>query len=268
VTKALIIASEVRSGSTFIAESIAYHFAAIFGDVLFNLTKEHFADLTETASHTEILQKFNSQYSGHQGWVATKIMAAALSIIVREARIDEPLRQALFGANVYWIIVRRRMKVRQAVSLAYARKTGEWHVYGAEQSAAHEPGITLAETEDALRSILLSDTYLEAFTTSLASDRRTEVFYEDFLSQPSALIEHVYDVLGLARPIGGVRYVDKTKLRQSATGQKRQSESTFNAWLLENYHPVETTQALIEKNAAPVDESQAPESISGGASAH
>jgi LPS sulfotransferase NodH len=238
VRKALIIASEVRSGSTFIAESIAYHFEGIFGDVLFNLTKEHFADLSETASHTEILEKFNSQYSGHQGWVATKIMTAALSIIVREARTAESLRQAIFGSNVHWIIVRRRMKVRQAVSLAYARKTGDWHVYSTAQTGAHDAGVTLWETQDALRSILLSDTYLETFANSIASDQRIEVFYEDFLSQPSSLIEHVYDVLGLARPDGGVEYVDRTKIRQEATRQKRHSESDFNAWLLENHHPV------------------------------
>jgi LPS sulfotransferase NodH len=243
VRKALIIASEVRSGSTFIAESIAYHFDGTVGDVLFNLTKEHFADLSETSSHTEILEKFNSLYSGHHGWVATKIMTAALSIIVREARIGESLGQAIFGSDVHWIIVRRRMKVRQAVSLAYARKTGNWHVYRADQTNARDPGVTLRETQDALRTILLSDTYLETFSHLIASDHKIEVFYEDFLSEPASLIEHVYDVFGLARPNGGLKYVDRTKIRREATRQKRQSESDFNAWLLENYYPVDRPQA-------------------------
>lgn len=240
--KALIIASEVRSGSTFVAESIAYHFHGVFGDVLFGLTKEHFAGLRETSSHTEILTKFNSLYLGHQGWVATKIMCAALSIIVRETRKAESLREVLFGSNADWIIVRRRKKVSQAVSLAYARKTGDWHVYTTEQTSTDKPKVTLKETEDALRSILLSDTYLESFTGLIASDKTMEIFYEDFLSEPSCLIEHVYDVLGVARPSEGVKYVDRTKIRQEATGQKRQSERDFNAWLLENYYPVDKPQ--------------------------
>jgi transposase-like protein len=229
VRKALIIASEVRSGSTFVAESIAYHFHEVFDDVLFGLTKERFADLHEKSSHTEILTKFNSLYLGQQGWVATKIMCAALSIIVRETRKAESLREALFGSNAHWIIVRRRKKVSQAVSLAYARKTGDWHV-------------TFKETEDALRSILLSDTYLETFASLIASDKKIEIFYEDFLSDPSSLIEHVYDVLGVARPSDGVKYVDRTKIRQDAIDKKRQSEGDFNAWLLENYYPVDRPQ--------------------------
>lgn len=242
--KALIIASEVRSGSTFVAESIAYHFHEVFGDVLFGLTKEHFADLRETSSHTEILTKFNSLYLGQQGWVATKIMCAALSIIVRETRKAESLREAFFGSNAHWIIVRRRKKLSQAVSLAYARKTGDWHVYSTEQTSTDRPNVSLKETEDALRSILLSDTYLEAFTGLIASDKKIEIFYEDFLSDPSPLIEHVYDVLDVARPSEGVKYIDRTKIRREATEIKRQSEDAFTAWLLENYYPVDRPQPL------------------------
>jgi LPS sulfotransferase NodH/transposase-like protein len=242
VRKALIIASEVRSGSTFVAESVAYHFHEVFDDVLFGLTKERFADLRETSSHAEILKKFNSLYSGQQGWVATKIMCAALSIMVRETRKAESLKEAFFGSNAHWIIVRRRKKVSQAVSLAYARKTGDWHVYTTEQTSTDKPRVTFKETEDALRSILLSDTYLEAFSGLIASDKKIEIFYEDFLSDPTRLIEHVYDVLGIAKPSDGVKYVDRTKIRQEAAGQKRQSECDFNTWLLENYYPVDKPQ--------------------------
>jgi LPS sulfotransferase NodH/transposase-like protein len=245
VRKALIIASEVRSGSTFVAESIAYHFNGIFGDVLFDLTKEHFADLSEKSSHSQILAKFNSLYLGHQGWVAMKIMCAALSIIVREARKADSLKQALFGPSTHWIVLRRREKVCQAVSLAYARKTGDWHVYNSEQVSEGSPDVTVKETDDGLRSILLSDTYLEAFKSLIASDKIIEVFYEDFLLEPLALIERVYDVLGVARPDGGVEYVDQTKIRRKTTSLKRQSEHDFKAWLLENYHPVEISQALV-----------------------
>jgi transposase-like protein len=244
VRKALIIASEVRSGSTFVAESIAYHFHELFGDVLFGLTKEEFAGLRDTTSHTEILTKFNSLYLGKQGWIATKIMCAALSLIVREARKDEPLREAFFGADAHWIILRRRKKISQAVSLAYAKKTGDWHVYTAERTNTDIPKVTYKETEDALRSILLSDIYLETFTGLVSSDKKIEVYYEDFLSEPARLIEHVYDVLGITKPSDGIKYVDRTKIRREATGKKLRSESEFNSWLLENYYPVEKPQLL------------------------
>lgn len=241
--RALIIASEVRSGSTFIAESIAYHFEAAFGDVLFDLTKEHFAGLNETSSHAEILANFNSLYLGDKGWVATKIMCAALSVIVREARKADALWQAFFGPDTHWIIVRRREKVRQAVSLAYARKTGDWHVYAAARKGSDPAVATLKETEDALRSILLSDVYLDSFKTLISRGKVTEVYYEDFLSEPTPLIERIYDVLGLVRPEGGVRYVDRTKIRRHALKAKRQVDRDFKTWLLENYYAVEKTEA-------------------------
>jgi LPS sulfotransferase NodH/transposase-like protein len=243
VRKALIIASEVRSGSTFIAESIAYHFEAAFGATLFNLTKEHFSGLNEGTSSAEILARFNSLYLGRQEWVATKIMCAALSVIVRESRKADGLMQAFFGPDTHWIIVRRREKVRQAISLAFARKTGDWHVYGAAGADSDPTAATQKETEDALRSILLSDIYLELFKGLISSDRLIEVYYEDFLLEPARLIEHIHDVLGLVRPEGGVKYVDRTKIRRHALGTKLQSDRDFKVWLLENYHAVESIQA-------------------------
>jgi LPS sulfotransferase NodH len=243
VRKALIIASEVRSGSTFIAESIAYHFEKTFGAVLFDLTKEPFADLCGASSHEQIMTTFNSLYLGHQGWVAAKIMCAALSVIVREARNADGLMQAFFGPDAHWIIVRRREKVRQAVSLAYARKTGDWHVYDTAPADSKLIVATRKETEDALRSILLSDIYLESFRSFVSSDKVIEVYYEDFLLEPARLIERIYDVLGLVRPEGGVKYVDQTKIRRHSTGAKRQADLDFNSWLLENYYAVERNQS-------------------------
>jgi LPS sulfotransferase NodH/transposase-like protein len=243
VRKALIIASQVRSGSTFVGESIAYHFEKAFGNVLFGLTKEDFADVTEASSYSEILTKFNSLYLGHQGWVATKIMCAALSVIVREARKADSLKQAFFGPNTHWIVVRRREKVSQAVSLAYARRTGEWHVYNVEPAAPDALHAIRKETEDALRSIVLSDVYLEAFKSLTSSDRVIEVFYEDFVADPTRLVKRIYDVLGLRRPKGGLRYVDLTKIRRQATSAKLESERDFKDWLLENNHSVVAPQA-------------------------
>jgi transposase-like protein len=243
VRKALIIASEVRSGSTFIGESVAYHLSKIFGDVLFDLTREHFADLNERSSHSEILTKFNSLYLGHQGWVASKIMCAALSVIVREARKAEAVRLAFFGPDTHWIVVRRRLKIRQAISLAHAIKTGDWHVYTTEGTTAQKSMISFRDVEDALRAILLSDTFLEAFSSLIPVDNKIEVFYEDFLSDPSFLMEYVYNVLGISRPREGLDFTDETKIRQSAMNLKRDAERGFGEWFLQNYYKVESMKA-------------------------
>jgi LPS sulfotransferase NodH len=238
--KTLFIASEVRSGSTFVAESIAYHFSKVLGEWLFDLTREPFSHLRDQSSRDDILAIYDSLFSGDQNWAAAKIMCAALSIMVREARKAEPLRQALFGENAYWIVVRRSAKIRQAVSLAFARKTGAWHVYSADEDAEHRAQVRLKETEDALRSILLSDAYLTAFSTLISPDRKIEIIYEDFLSNPKPLIAHLHDILGAAPLDGGVIYTDETKIRRKSDDLKRQAESDFSTWFVQNYHDVES----------------------------
>jgi LPS sulfotransferase NodH len=253
MTKALIIASEVRSGSTFVAESIAYHFQRMHGYMLFNLTKEPFAALNHCSSHDEILGKYNSLYRNPEGWLAAKIMCPGLSVVVREARKSEPLREAFFGSSTYWIIVRRRAKVQQAISLAFAKKTAEWHAYSTDEAAANRSEVTFGDTEDALRTILLSDTYLEAFSDLIAGNRKIEVFYEDFVSDPRVLIEQVYDVLGVTRP-DSVPYIDETKIRRTATARKQQLARDFNAWLAENHHNV---QGIDGKAVAAFDPARA-----------
>jgi hypothetical protein len=87
---------------------------------------------------------------------------------------------------------------------------------------------------------VLSDVYLEAFKGLVANDRVIEVFYEDFVADPKRLVKRIYDVLGLSRPKGGLRYVDLTKIRRQATSAKLQSEADFKDWLLENNHSVVT----------------------------
>src|ERR1700733_12203280 len=249
--KALFIASEVRSGSTFVAESIAYHFSKIFGEWLFDLTREPFSHIHDQSSHDDILAIYDSLFLGYRDWATAKIMCAALSIMVREARKAEPVRQALFGENTYWIVVRRRAKIRQAVSLAFARKTGAWHAYSADEDAEHRVEVRPKETEDALRSILLSDTYLMAFSDLISPDRKIEVIYEDFLSNPKPLIVHLHDILGVAILDGGVIYTDETKIRRKSDDLKRQAENNFGAWFVQNYHEVEDVEQEVSSAQRP-----------------
>jgi hypothetical protein len=254
---ALFIASEVRSGSTYIAEAIAYHFQNSFGYSLFDLTKEHFADLNDQSTAGEILGIYDSLYQDQRGWVACKIMCPALSIILRESRKSEHVYESLFGAHSHWIIVRRRSKIEQAVSLAFARRTGNWHSYGADDASSELLEVRPKDVEDALRAILLSDTYLEALAGFIPDQRKSVVHYEDFLASPLPFIARLSGVLRLPNVGDQVTYVDGTKIRRNAIARKHSAVVEFSSWLTENYHAVEHRMGEHANAAQSMTEDQA-----------
>jgi transposase-like protein/LPS sulfotransferase NodH len=243
--RTLIIASGVRSGSTFIAESIAYHFQAVAGMMLFGLTKEHFDDLNNRSRAPEILRRLGSLWKNAEGWAATKIMCGSLSVMTRESRRKSELRSALFGPDTYWIVVRRRDRIRRAVSLAFAKRSGAWHVY--ENGHGTDCGMpTKIEWRAALEEILLDDVYLEALSESISPERRTEVFYEDFLSNPLPVCDRLGSVLGCTMKSGAVPFRDLTKIRPSDFDKKRRAVAEFKEWIRENHHAIGTPAEVAE----------------------
>jgi len=237
--KKLIMASGVRSGSTFIAESIAYHFHAVAGLVLFNLTKEHLDGLNNRSKAPEILMRLQSLWTNAEGWSATKIMCNSLSVMTRECRRKRDLKAAMFGPDTYWIVVRRRDRIRRAVSLAYAKRSGAWHIY--QEGHVTDLGMpTPVESRAALEEIQLDDIYLEAFSERISPERQIQVFYEDFLSNPNPVIEWLHGVLGYAKPADAMPFSDLTKIRPSDVDQKRRAVAHFKDWIRENHHSMET----------------------------
>jgi transposase-like protein len=246
--RTLIIASGVRSGSTFIAESIAYHFQTVTDLDLFNLTKEHFDDLNNRSAAPEILRRLQSLWTNAQGWAATKIMCKSLSVMTRECECQSELKASLFGPGTYWIVVRRRDLIRRAVSLACAKWSGAWHVY--EEGHNTDRGMpTVVESRAALEEILLDDVYLEALSESIASDRLTEVFYEDFLSDPLPIIDRLHSMLGFPKTSGAVTFRDLTKIRPSDSDQKRRAVAEFKEWIRKNHHALETPTEMAERES-------------------
>ena len=252
----LFIASEVRSGSTYIAEAIAYHFHNVYGYSLFDLTKEHFAKLNERSTSDEVLRIYDSLYLDPRGWAACKIMCQSLSIILRESRKSESVNHSFFGANSHWIIVRRRSKIEQAVSLAFARESGIWHSYAVDDSGLEAPIVRPNDVEDALRAILLSDTYLEALAGFIPENKKWVLHYEDFLASPSSFIERLYPILAPSHMGDQVAYVDETKIRRNAFAAKHRAVAEFGSWLTENYHAVENGMAGYAGTARSVTKDQ------------
>jgi LPS sulfotransferase NodH len=239
--KTLLLASEVRSGSTYIAESIAYHFEKKAEYYFHGTSQEKFSHLVDCATATDIMEIYNTLYLDKSGWASSKIMCAALSIITRESRRSNEVHSAFFGDATFWIIVRRRDRVKQAVSLALARKSGLYHYY---ENATESPDVNyqldIQEIRDALSAIELSDTYLNTFKQSLTEGQYVEIFYEDFLKNEVKFINQVGDLTGITNIADPDTYVSLAKLRPTATQLKSDYAESFKYWLLENYHPTKT----------------------------
>lgn len=235
--KTLFIASEVRSGSTYIAESLAYHFDKKAGYYFYDLTKEKFNHVRDGFSAAELMEIYGSLYLDNSGWAASKVMCAALSVVVRESRGSDVVRSAFFGDATFWIIVRRRDRIKQAVSLALARKSGLYHYY---ENVANSPDndclLEMSDIQDALRAIELSDTYLDTFKQSLTYGQYVEIFYEDFLENEVKYINQVSDLLGINNITDTDGYVNLSKLRPTSIKLKVRYAEDFKFWLLENFH--------------------------------
>jgi len=166
------LASSVPSGSTYIAEEIAHRLQRDAGFEFFGLTRDAFETLTDESTADEVKGIYRNLFIDRSGWACSKIHLASLAIITREARRDDALHEAFFGPKARWLIMRRRNKIAQAVSVVAAEKTGAWHVYDSSNTAADSvTNITPKDVEDALREIILDDVYLDAFSRNIPVQR-------------------------------------------------------------------------------------------------
>ncbi|MDN7443029.1 Stf0 family sulfotransferase [Burkholderia cepacia] len=235
--KTLYIASEVRSGSTYIAESISYYLNERFGYEFWDLAQEKFSDLHENSTEQNIMEIQSNLYLNPEGWASSKVMCKALSIIKRESRKSEIVQDAFFGQNAYWIVIRRKNKIQQAISLAMAKKSGLYHFYGNPEDAP-DNGISSdpAEIEESLKSVLLSDIYLESFASTLPDNRCIEIYYEDFLKNNGNNINKVNDLCNFTTDEEITGKLNLAKIKQTAQTEKQATKAKFIDWLLENYH--------------------------------
>jgi len=160
------------------------------------------------------------------------VMCATLSVLVRCARSDAALRNMVFGPRAKWIVVRRRNRIRQAVSLAVARKTNRYHSYFADESESYVD-VSMGEIEASLRAVIMSDCYLDSFCTLPAVS--TELFYEDVLADPAGSTRRALRDIGLLADPARFTFGD-AKLVPEHRIQKLALEESFRHWLLENNH--------------------------------
>jgi hypothetical protein len=233
----LFLASPVRSGSTYIAEEICYRLLRDAGLQYFDLTRDAFSGLTDNSTAAEIKKIHAELFLDPSGWSTSKIHCAALSVITRESRLDETVREAFFGGKARWIFVHRRDKIAQAVSLATARKTGVWHVYEGQNSGAeNNANVTTLEIQEALRAILLDDVYLKALSRNLDPERFINVAYEDVLAGGRRVTAAVIKLCGLDVKLRRDKSRHAAKIVASGGELKKGLADKFAGWLAENYH--------------------------------
>jgi len=231
-----------------VAECLAYHLDHQFGYSLYALANEYFARLNDTSTEADVMEIYSSLYRDKSGWTSSKAMCGSLSILVREARRSAKVNSAFFGTSAFWIIVRRRDKVKQAASLALARAAGFYHYYGdvtVSPDQAHQ--ISVRQLEDALRAVELSDTYLDVFRQHLQDGQYIEIFYEDFLESEAKFISQIREFMGLERLADFSSYESLAKLKSTAHKTKADCVQGFKFWLLENYHAKTSRRKLTHR---------------------
>ena len=232
--KCRFIASEVRCGSTFVAETIAYELKKSFEFDLWDLAKEHFSYLDPDSTPDRAMETWRTLYFDISGFVAAKIMCKGLSNIHRLAEFSPDVRDAFFGPRARWIVVRRRDRIEQATSLALARKTQNFHYYGdPELSTDSAAELTIGDIDAALKAVALSDVYLEVFAASLPPERCVSFHYDDFVQDQPGCLARIHEICGFPS-LDATNYVNDSKLKQTGGSIKKSYSAQFKRWFLAN----------------------------------
>lgn len=233
--KTLFIASEVRSGSTFVAETLAYELHASLSYDLWQVAKEPFQDLDERSTPEEALKTLAWLHLDRSGFSGAKILCRQLAYLRRLASVSPALHSEMFGPRAYWIVVRRADRVGQAVSLAAARKNGIYHAYdGATKNQDADLSIELEEIGAAFSAIAHSDLFLELWTRELPPERTMSIVYEDFLVDQVGALQRIHDLCQFP-PLDVAAYINESKLKPTEREEKRRATSAFKAYFLANY---------------------------------
>jgi LPS sulfotransferase NodH len=230
--KCIFIASEVRCGSTFVAETVAYELNKSGGYGLWGLAKEKFSFVEAHTGADEMLNAWSALYLDAHGVASSKLMCRAISFIYARAQDSEDVREAFFGENAYWIVVRRQDRIEQAVSLALALKTKTFHHYGDPETAEDNTAeLSLEEMDWALKAVSLTDIYLQAFAASLPKDRVLSINYNDFVADEAGYLEKIHNLCGFP-PFNRANYVNESKIKKTGRNVKQFYVEQFREWFL------------------------------------
>ncbi len=230
----LFILSEVRSGSTYVAELIAYNFAKRFGCELWDLTLEKFQRINDQSSADDVATMLDDIIVTADGFRAFMVKCGQFSSINQAIEGNPALTEAFFGARAFCIIIRRREIISQAVSLNCALCSGKFHTYEDEPRCVPCVG-TNDGINRALQMIALSGAYLDA--CRLRFHNVLMVDYEDILADEAAFLNRVARfVLDRDGRFDRVANLERPKLKPAFRPQKAILRAEFIDWLVRNHH--------------------------------
>jgi hypothetical protein len=156
--------------------------------------KEMFSDLKYNQDDCLSENFFARLYVDPLGYRYSKITFGDLMEMTSRSRNNPHTRHTLFGSETCWIILRRRNRIRQAVSLAYADSSKIYHYYGdSEQSDDQNSIVTNENIFENLQRIKFSDDYLDNLRNFLTC--HFTLFYEDYIGKELETIKKLYKVL-------------------------------------------------------------------------
>lgn len=171
VERTVLLASTFRSGSTYVAELLRQN--GIVG-----LSLEKFNTIWESAPAPDAaFRKAVAAIGATQadGLLAAKIMWPHRNDLARCLRLERADSAVLAGCfpDARWLWVKRRDKVRQAISFWRARRSGRWHVF----DTSDEPRIAYDYDE-------IRECYREMVTHDVA--------WEDFFAE-AGIVPHLIE---------------------------------------------------------------------------
>lgn len=224
--KNLFIASEVRSGSTVIAESLAYSLYESYGVECWQIAHEHFSIMQYNRKNSNAQDIVSSLFINQFGFRCGKWMVNDLKYLFQSIRNGNRYDEQLIAEHTAWIIVLRKDIVRQSISSAYAKLSGVYHHYGSPEDCADaDLELVYENVRLGFREILTSNYYLNAFSRKI--QRGCVTYYEDYIVNPKQELIRVLDELKMPLDLSILRMVDP-KLRQTAQEVKSAWRERFD----------------------------------------
>lgn len=232
--KALFILSDVRCGSTYASELIAYNASHYHGMELWALPKEPFQATTDHTSPAELVSAFDGLWVNPHGWRSGMIKCAHLSIINKLSAEYGALQERFFGSSAFWVVIRRDDVFARAVSLAYALHTGRFHEYENNDNSAGSPGISHDQIRESLKMVIYSDTFLTACLPSFANV--IEANYQEIMSNEAEFVNAV-GAFAFGHPlIEGGNAVVKPKIQRNYRSDKQRLREEFVTRFTREFH--------------------------------
>lgn len=229
--KYLFLASEVRSGSTLGAALIANYYSKTVGSEFFDLTRERFNQISIASTAEDMRQVCDLSHVDRSGIRCSKIMVEQISLARKFAETDPHLEERFFGDETRWIVIRRKNRIRQAVSLAFAKKDGRFHSYDGDSLSDAEEQPSIKDVEASFNSTLRSDIFLDVFSQSLG-DRGISFFYEDLVRDVPSFLTQVVEFLGFGPVEKDIMTLKLVNLRVDSNERKEALSQEFATWLL------------------------------------